>query len=182
MLCLWICLNFHVFFSLRRILETPLLSLAPHLSDLPTSLAFKASRQLPTLLQLDLCRNCASSPSPKLPFLFFQQNPKKPNQIKPQHLIPSLKSAFTIGHLSLIDYLFPRLTWREPSPVLVGLARRLSVVWCWPWNLAFQPEANLGPNSCITILSLVTWRGKMGNHCLILIKDSIVCIVRYQLR
>ena len=40
----------------------------------------------------------------------------------------SLRSAFTIGHLSPSENLLLSLTRREPSPVLVGLATRLSVV------------------------------------------------------
>jgi len=66
-------------------------------------------------------------PEPNLPFPFFQQNPQK-NQIKSLQLIPSLRSVENLGISSLIDYLLLRLTQREPSPVLVGLATRLRMV------------------------------------------------------
>jgi len=138
MLCLWICLNFHVFFSLRRILETPFLSLAPHLSDLPTSLSLRHQYNcLPCSNQI----SAETVPHPRAQICLshcFQQNTKNPNQIKPLHLIPSLRLVANLVISSLIDYLLSRLTWREPSLVLVGLATRLSVVWCWPWNLAFS--------------------------------------------
>jgi len=111
---------------------------------------FKASKQLPSLPQSELCRNCASSPSPYFPFPFFQQNPKKLKS-NPLHLMPSLKSVAKSVIFSPIDYLLLRLTRREPSPVLIGLAMRLSVVWCGPRTLSFQPETNLGSNRGLTL-------------------------------
>jgi len=78
-----------------------------------------------------------------LPVPFFQQNPQKLKS-NPLHFIPSPKLVFYLFISSPIDYLSLRLTRREPSPVLVGLATRLSVVWCGPRTLSFQPEANLG--------------------------------------
>ena len=84
-------------------------------------------------------------PGPKFAFPLIPTKPPK-NQIKALYFIPSLKSVFISVVSSPIDYLLLILNWREPSPVLIGLATRLSVVWCWPWILPFRPEVNLGSN------------------------------------
>ena len=155
MLCLWICLNFHVFICLRRIIKILLLSLAPHWSYISISLSLKHQNDcLPCSNQISA--ETVLHPLAQIWFSHcFQQNPKNPNQIKPLHLIPSLRSVENLVISSLIDYLLPRLTRREPSPVLVGLATRLSVVWCGPRTLSFQPETNLGSNT-FKVLSSVS--------------------------
>ena len=117
---------FHLF------MENPWKFLAPlNLSPVWTihSFSLKASKQSPILPQVDLCKNCASSPHPKLPFPWFQQNHKK-SILNSLYLIPGLKSVINSVISSLFYYLLPSLTRREPSPVLVGLATRLSMVWC----------------------------------------------------
>ena len=48
------------------------------------------------------------------------------------------------------------MTRREPSPVLVGLATRLSVVCGYPLKFAlFQPREDLGDNIVATILGTI---------------------------
>ena len=80
-------------------------------------------------------------PEPNLPFPVSSTKPPK-TQIKPLYFIPSLKLAFISVISRPITCLFPRSTQREPSLVFVGLATRLSVVWCGPRTLSFQPEEN----------------------------------------
>lgn len=77
--------------------------------------------------------------------LWFNKNLKKSTS-NSLYFIPSLRSIKNLVVSSLIDYLLPRLTRREPSPVLVGLAMRLIVVWCGPRTLSFQLEINLASN------------------------------------
>ena len=66
--------------------------------------------------------------------------------------IPSLKLAFIEVISSLTDLFLLRLTRREPSPDLVGLATRLCVVWCYLRFFLSQPEVDLGHNIVVTIL------------------------------
>ena len=91
------------------------------------------------------------SPDPKsaLPF-----DPTNTLKIKSNSFtyIPSLKSAFIQVISSLTDYFLLRLTRREPSPDLVGLATRLSMVWCYPRLCLPQLEVDLGHNIVLTIL------------------------------
>ena len=115
------------------------------------SFSLKASRRSPTFPQVDLCKNCVSSPHPKMLFPLIQQKPQKSTS-NSLYFIPSLRSIANLVISRLIYYLSPRLTRREPSPVLVGLATRQSVVWCGPRTLSFQPETNLGSNIVATIL------------------------------
>ena len=82
-------------------------------------------------------------PGPKICLSLFPTKPPK-NQIKSLHLIPSLKLICIPVMSSPFDYLLLRFTLREPSHVLIGLAMRLSVVWCGPRTLSFQPEENIG--------------------------------------
>ena len=149
--CYALPLNLFDFPCFRLFKENPwkflaLLSFSPVRSS--HSFSLKASKQSPTLPQVDLCKKWVSSPHPKLPFPLIQQKPQKSTS-NSLYFIPSLILIENIVISSLIDYLFPRLTRREPSPVLVGLATRLSVVWCGPRTLSFQPETNLGSNSSI---------------------------------
>ena len=73
--------------------------------------------------------------------------------------IPSLKSVFIQVISNLIDYFLLRLTRRHPSPDLVGLATRLSVVWCYPRFRLSQPKVDLGHNTRnSTSYYLFLWR------------------------
>jgi len=77
---------------------------------------------------------------------FPTQNPQK-TQITSLHFVPSLILAAISVISSPIDCPLLILTQREPSPVLIGLATRLSMVWYGPRSLPFQPEVNLGSNT-----------------------------------
>ena len=79
------------------------------------SITLKASKQSPILPQVDLCKSCASSPHPKLPFPWFQQSHKK-SILNSFYLIPSLKSVINSVISSLFDYL--RRVWPRESPLL----------------------------------------------------------------
>ena len=116
---------------LKRILEYFLPSLTPHLSKLSFSLKIEVSKHLPTFPHSDLCKAGPHFPDPIYAFPLIQQNTL---EIKSNSFtyIPSLKSAFIQVISSLIDHFLLILTRREPSPDLVGLATRLSVVWCYP--------------------------------------------------
>ena len=85
---------------------TSLLSLAPHQSDLPASFPLKASRRSPTLPQVDLCKNCVSSPHPKLPFPLIHQNFK--NSVSNSlYFIPSLSIQSSRASLIVFSEIDP---------------------------------------------------------------------------
>ena len=109
---------------------------------------FEVPNHLPTSPHRDLYKTKPHSPDPNLPFTF---EPKKHHQIQSNSSkhIPSLKLVFTSVISSLIDHIFLRLTRREPSPDLVGLATRLNVVWCYHRSCLSQPEIDLGFNTLI---------------------------------
>ena len=111
---------------------------------------FEVPNHLPTLPHRDLCKTEPHSPDPNLPFTF---EPTKHHQIQSKYSehIPSLKPVFTLVISSLIDHILLRLTRRGPSPDLVGLATRLSVVWCYPRSYLSQPEVDLGPNKAFSV-------------------------------
>ena len=67
-------------------------------------------------------------PGPKICFPISPAKTQKPKN-KHTYLFTSLKSVLIISHLASYC-LFSRDWRREPSPVLVGLATRLSMVWC----------------------------------------------------
>ena len=126
-LCLWIHLVLHVFDYLERIqvllcpLQLLIILIRPYIQS-------KASRQSPTSPQLEICKGLTLSPDPKL---FFPISPTKTQkiQIKHTYLFTSLKSVPILSHLT--PYCSFYRDWRrDPSPVLVGLATRLSLVWC----------------------------------------------------
>ena len=121
------CLIFYVFNCPKRILVSFLPSSTPHRFELSISFKIETSNQLPTLPHSDLCKTGPHSPDPKsaLPF-----DPKNTLKIKSNSFayIPSLKLAFIQVISSLVDHFLLRLTRREPSPDMVGLATRLSVV------------------------------------------------------
>ena len=129
-LCLWIRFVLYVFTCLKRIHVHPchfqLLVFLIH----PYTWS-KASRLLPTSPQLEFCKDLALSPDPKL---FFPISPTKiqKTKIKHSYLFTSLKSVFIFHYKSSHPLWkpFAEIDRREPSPVLVGLATRLSVVWC----------------------------------------------------
>ena len=79
------------------------------------------------------------------------------------YFFTSLKSVFIIGHLKPYWTSFTELTRREPSPVLVGLATRLSVVWCCLEFCLLQPKVDLGSNIVATILGKMVclWTGHL---------------------
>ena len=85
----------------------------------------------------DLCSCC-----------FCLTQPRNPTFIKKPHSnhFTSLRSAFTIGYLSPFEDLSLILTRREPSPVLVGLATRLRLVWCCLEPRLLQPVADSSAN------------------------------------
>ena len=122
-----VCLIFYVFNYLKRIPEGFFPSSTPHLSKLSISFKIEVSNQFPTLPHSDLCKTEPHSLDPNFPFLLSQQNIIKFNQDSFSY-IPNLKSVFIQVISSLIDHFLLRLTRREPSPNLVGLATRLSVV------------------------------------------------------
>ena len=126
-LCLWIHLVLYVFDCLKRI-QVLLCPLQLLVGLIYPYIQFKASRSSPTSPQLELCKGLTLSPDPKSVFPLLQRKPKKP-KIKHTYLFTSLRLAFLIGHLAFYR-LFSWDWWREPSPILVGLATRLSVVWC----------------------------------------------------
>ena len=130
MLCLKLLFSFICFRQFERILE-PSCPLQILSSLFYPFIESKTSKPLPSLPQLELCKNLASSPSPKLSFPFFQQKTPK-NHSNSLIDIPSLKLALISVISRPIDTFLLRLTQREPSPVLVGLATRLSVFWCYP--------------------------------------------------
>ena len=107
---------------------------------------FEVPNHLPTLPHRDLCKIEPHSLDPNLPFTF---EPTKHHQIQSNTSvhIPSLKSAITLVISSFHWPYFLRLTRREPSPDLVGLATRLSVVCGYPRISLVQPEVNLGSNT-----------------------------------
>ena len=120
------CLIFHVFNCLKRILESLFPSSTPHRSEL--SISFNSKHQNNCLsCPIQLSAKLIISQTQNLPFPLI---PKKTPKIKSNSFtyIPSLKSAFIQVISSLTDHIFFRLTRREPSPELVGLATRLSVV------------------------------------------------------
>ena len=123
----------------------------PHLSFPSMSLKFKCQNDcLPCPIEI----SAELSLNPCTPKCVFPFEPTNHHFIKSKSLvhIPSLKSEGISVISSPIDQHLLRLTRREPSPDLVGLATRLIVVWCWPWILPFQPEVNLGTNIVATIL------------------------------
>ena len=104
-------------------------SSTPHLSFPSISLKFKCQNDcLPSPIEISTERSL----NPRTPKFSFPLIPTKPpkNQIKALYFIPRLKSVFISVISSPNDYLLLTLTRREPSPILVGLATRLSVVWC----------------------------------------------------
>ena len=86
-----------------------------------------------------------------LPFSLIQQTTSKSNQTLLHIYLAWNQSSHQSSQASLIIFLL-RLTRREPSLDLVGLATRLSVVWCYPRLCLPQPEVDLGPNIVVTIL------------------------------
>jgi len=124
---LWIQLVLYVFSCLERI-QVLLCPLQLLVGLIYPYIQFKASRSSPTSPQLELCKGLTLSPDPKFVFPLLQRKPKKPKN-KHTYLFTSLKSVLIISHLASYC-LFSRDWRREPSPVLVGLATRLSVVWC----------------------------------------------------
>ena len=124
---LWIQLFLYVFSCLERIqvLLCPLQLLVGLICPYIQS---KASMQSPTSPQLELCRDLTLSPDPKFVFPISPAKTQK-SKIKHTYLFTSLKSIPIVSHLA--PYCWFYRDWRrEPSPVLVGLATRLSVVWC----------------------------------------------------
>ena len=111
----------------------------------------EVSNQFPTFPHSNLCKTEPHSPDPNFPFLLSQQNIIIFNQDSFAY-IPSLKSVFIQVISNLTDHFLLRLTRREPSPDLVGLATRLSVVWCYPRFCLSQPKVDLGHNIVATIL------------------------------
>ena len=148
-LCLWIHLVLHVFNCLERI-QVLLCPLQLLIGLICPYIQSKASRHSPTSPQLELCKGLTLSPDPKLVFPLLQRKPKKPKN-KHTYLFTSLKSVLIVSHLA--SYCSFSRDWRrESSPVLVGLATRLSVVWCSLEFTSFQPEVDLSANIVATIL------------------------------
>ena len=126
-LCLWIHLVLYVFDCLERI-QVLLCPLQLLVSLICSYIQSKASRHSPTSPQLKIWKGLTLSPDPKI---CFPISPAKTQKIKIKltYLFTSLKSAPIVSHLA--PYCSFYRDWRrEPSPALVGLATRLSVVWC----------------------------------------------------
>ena len=107
---------------------SPFPSSAPCHSD-PSIHLIKNIKTIAYLAPTRILQRSGLIPGPKIVFPIFSTKTQK-IKIKLSYLFTSLKSVFIISHLSPFEDLLPRHTRREPSPVLVGLATRLSVVWC----------------------------------------------------
>ena len=106
---------------------SPLPSSAPFRFDLSAH-SIKSIKTTAYLAPTRILQRSGLIPEPKIVFSHFSnKNPKI--KIKLSYLFTSLKSVPIISHLAPY-FSFYRDWRREPSPGLVGLATRLSVVWC----------------------------------------------------
>ena len=111
-------------------------------------------------------------PGPKICFPISPAKTKK-SKNKHTYLFTSLKSVLIVSHLA--SYCSFSRDWRrEPSPVLVGLATRLSVVWCSLEFTSFQPEVDLSANIVVNILGITKsqWFA-CGCVCIISLRRSL---------